>query len=686
MPFFRLFVITLYLFGVAVRGDMMRSGTLVTETWRAADGPYTVTATATIPSGATVTIEPGTAVYLASGANFIVSSGGRLLAEGTETQHIGFTRVPGAGSWGNLRINGAASSPETRVAYAQFDGNTGSPTILCNGATVYLDHLTFGNTGVSYLHLDASSFVVSNCVFPTATAQFECVHGVSGIKAGGHGIIRDCFFGKATAYNDVVDFTGGNRPGPIIQFLNNVFIGSDDDILDLDSTDAWIEGNIFLHVHRNGSPDSASAISGGADNADTSQITIIGNLFYDVDQAATAKQRNFYTLINNTIVDQNGRGSQDTVTALINLSDAGFVEAAGMYLEGNVVVSAVALVRNYDPALSTVTFNNNILPLTWNGPGTGNVTVDPNLKHIPTLAETNFTTFESAQIMRDWLSPLPGSPALGTGPNGRDKGGVIPLGASISGAPSGTTTQTSATLVVGINRTGFGIPTAGFPNGSGFTHYKWKLDGGVYSAETPIGTAINVSGLGDGAHTVSVIGKNDAAFYQDNPFFGPDAATTIVTWNVDTGQLVDSDGDGLPDLWETENGLNPDDPSDANSDADGDGRSNRSEYIAGTDPRNPSSNLSASVTSAGGQVHILFSAEANKGYTVQYKAALTDATWQKLVDVAPGAAAHAVDVPDSIGANTQRFYRVITPPEPAGAQPIASPATSILRARRPHRR
>lgn len=46
----------------------------------------------------------------------------------------------------------------------------------------------------------------------------------------------------------------------------------------------------------------------------------------------------------------------------------------------------------------------------------------------------------------------------------------------------------------------------------------------------------------------------------------------------------DSDGDMLPDTWETRYGLNPNDPSDATQDQDGDGYTNLQEYRAGTDP------------------------------------------------------------------------------------------------------
>lgn len=44
---------------------------------------------------------------------------------------------------------------------------------------------------------------------------------------------------------------------------------------------------------------------------------------------------------------------------------------------------------------------------------------------------------------------------------------------------------------------------------------------------------------------------------------------------------VDSDGDGMPDDWEVANGLNPNDPSDANGDCNGDGYTNIEKYING---------------------------------------------------------------------------------------------------------
>ena len=583
-------------------------------TWHAADSPIDVCGSVTINNGVTLTIEPGVTVQLGAGVNLTVANGGRLLAEGTSNAPIRFTRSGASGNWGNLTINGAVGSPETRITQARFEfnaNNTGTPCIEVAAGTAYLDHLTFGNTGAPYIHVDGASFIISDCFFPSASTQFELCHGTGGIKSGGHGIFQRNFFGLPIGYNDVVDFTGGNRPGqPIVHFINNVFSGASDDILDVDGTDAWIEGNIFLHSHKNGAPDSSAAISGGNDSTRTSEVTIIGNLIYDCDEAATAKQGNFFTLFNNTIVHTTKTGGNDTASGVVNVRDLDpgppTTFGVGFYLEGNIIVDAEQLVRNYVAGQTTVTFNNNILPMAWSGPGGGNAILNPLLKHIPQLAETHFTSWEEAQILWDWFSLLPGSPALGTGPNGQDKGGVIPRGASISGEPNGSTSQTTATLTVGLNRTGYAISTIGWPNGSGYTHYKWRLDSGPWSAETPIASHISITGLAEGSHYVEVTGKQDSGLYQDDPLFAEDALITrSPTWLVFSSPILSIARSG-PDA-----------------------------------------------------VLLQFTAEANTGYTIEYRDSLSLGTWQALVHLDPIPSKHSVIYTDPFLPGTMmRFYRL----------------------------
>lgn len=59
--------------------------------------------------------------------------------------------------------------------------------------------------------------------------------------------------------------------------------------------------------------------------------------------------------------------------------------------------------------------------------------------------------------------------------------------------------------------------------------------------------------------------------------------------SVSGGESVDSDGDGIPNSWETIYGLDPNDPSDAILDPDGDGYTNIQEYHGGTNPNDSGS-------------------------------------------------------------------------------------------------
>jgi hypothetical protein len=505
-------------------------------TWTALGGPYSVTSSIVVSNGVTLVIAPGTTLFMGAGTTITVNSGGRILAEGTAMAPIRFTAAPGSvATWGGLRVNGAVGSPESRFAYTHFESNS-TTCIQVSAGAIRLDHATFGTRSSPYLSLDDASFLVRDCNFPAPTGAFEPVHGSVGIRSDGRGIFLRNFFGAPNGYNDVVDFTGGNRPGGIVHFMDNVFVGSGDDILDLDGTDAWIEGNVFMHAHKNGSPDSSSAVSGGNNGSDTSEITILGNLFYDCDQAVNAKQGNFYTLLNNTIVHQSHVGGTDTGGAVVILSDDGTTEGAGLYLEGNVIDDAEQLVRGQSGAV--VTFTNNLIHqlagVMWSGPGGNNATNNPLLTHVPELSETTgFTTWNAAQVLWNWFQPRSGSPASGAGSNGTDLGGVIPRGVSIAGEPEPVTASTSATLTLGMLRTGNGIPMAGFPAGSGYTHYQWRLDGGAWSAEMPINMPIALASLANGPHRVEVRGRLDSGLYQDDADFAPDSLiTTSRVWTV----------------------------------------------------------------------------------------------------------------------------------------------------------
>src|SRR4029450_2803489 len=126
----------------------------------------------------------------------------------------------------------------------------------------------------------------------------EVIHG-NGMPANGYVIIERNRFGGTTGYSDIIDFTGGQKPGPILQVRDNIFDGGSDDALDLDSTDAHVEGNVFMHIHQDAPRDSASfaiATDFGA------EITVVRNVFYDNDHAVLLKNGAFLTAENNTIV------------------------------------------------------------------------------------------------------------------------------------------------------------------------------------------------------------------------------------------------------------------------------------------------------------------------------------------------------------------------------------------------
>ena len=469
-------------------------------TWTAANSPYFVNSTVTVPNGVTLTIQPGATVFFASGAGLNITGTGRLLAEGTEGQRIRFTRSVAAtnGDWAGIAFNNTTT--ESRLAFADLEFSSGAgESLRANNAIVDFDSLTLSNTTAGHVLLNSSSFRIRRCVF-SSLADGDLIQG-NGLPPAGHGILQSNWFGTTTGLNDIVQFTGGQAPNAVLQVLDNTFTGASDDILQLNGADAYIEGNIFLRA-RPAVPggDTAAAIVGDLDGATRSELTIVRNVFLDCDHAVLVSDGSRCVLVNNTLV---GMG-----VAAVSFGEPALGRAGGFgaTLDGNIIWHTPALFAHYTSGVMNVTVNRSVLPTGF--PGTGNIVADP------LLVNTNLASITATNI-RDAFRLRAASPALGTGPNGLDMGALVRAGASISGEPDSPTPSRSALLNIG---------------GPGIVAYRFRTNNGPWSAEQPIGNPLVLVSLVDGVtYTVSAVGKNSAGVWQDT-----NSPTVSRSWTINT--------------------------------------------------------------------------------------------------------------------------------------------------------
>ncbi len=335
---------------------------------------------------------------------------------------------------------------------------------------------------------------------------------------------RATFSARRQGYNDSVDFTGGNRPGPIVQFIDNVFLAAVDDCFDMDGTDAHIEGNIFMNVHQDAFRDStANAVSTGRRRRQSLRTRGRAQHFLQLRSRAAAEGPGFGRCFeNNTVVTIRDQPVLRTAAAYVQFGEPHRSvprRARRSYERQHPVGPAQhdAVHLYFTNGTMFMVANDNIIQGT-NMMFGGNSTNDPMFVNWQTgITHLNIKSNLAllAGLACDWHWPQRTRPR-------RIRAGwrIYFRRTRLARRPN-----TSATLTVA---------------GPGVYAYRWKLNDGSWSAEVPLtnnflitatmfsnAVPITLSGLTNGTYTVSVIGKNSAGFWQDT-----NSATVSKTWTV----------------------------------------------------------------------------------------------------------------------------------------------------------
>lgn len=170
-------------------------------------------------------------------------------------------------------------------------------------------------------------------------------------------------------------------------------------------------------------------------------------------------------------------------------------------------------------------------------------------------------------------------------------------------------------------------------------------------------------GQGKATLTITNVQLSDANTYSVVITNLANASPGMLSSNALLTVLADSDGDHIPDNWESAHGFNINLASDATLDTDGDGMTNLQEYKAGTDPRDRESVLRLGrVMMDGNDVRIGFYGVQGKKYRLEWLEDVVAEVWTKVIDFKVGTVLNLDLIDTGAASRPNRIYRIVLLP------------------------
>jgi len=349
--------------------------------WSSAEQPLVISHQVIVPSGVTLTIRPGMTAYFRPRAGLSIR--GRLLVEGTVAGRISLKRHPASARlWAGISF--ADSQQENQLQHVDIEGaGSEGQYIHIQRSNVILDHARFSGAEQTVIDIADSSLILRNSIVE-GVGKHAVIHGRR-TPVGGHFIVESNTFHPNVGYNDIVDLNECKSPGAIPQFIGNTFLGGGDDGLDIDRSEAYVEGNIFVNFKQEGHNKVSHAISAGT----TSRVTVTNNLFAFNEHAILSRKGAHVRMLNNTFY-----GTRHGVVCFNERQS----EPGGVTIE-NCIFLKNNLSFLYDGQATELVVKNSVLPEADRWPDQGNLNVDPKFED---AANGNFRLQQN-------------SPALGRG-------------------------------------------------------------------------------------------------------------------------------------------------------------------------------------------------------------------------------------------------------------------------------